>query len=519
MTLSAKTTLPRQRRRLREMRRTSQLFFLFVFLLLFFGTRDPYLSPIRSESFLQISPLLALSLLLSAHRVVWLSLVALLLLLLTIPLGRYFCGWICPMGTIIDGSNRLLFNTRQNKQRKVPTRLYSIKYILLIAILAASLFSVQWAGILDPIALLTRAMTVTVFPLLAFLASTGFDLLFSLGIAEAPLGSLYYAAQKLFLPFEQPVFLHSLLIAVLFLAVLILGVFTRRFWCRYLCPLGALFAVVARRRMVQKVVDEGCTDCGLCARNCRMGAIDEGSWRIDAAECIECAECVTACPSSALSYGRRRSNPAGSVDLSRRQVLLAAFSGVLGAGLLRTARGSADPVAIRPPGAHHEDDFLRACVRCLACVKICESTGGCLQPALLECGLEGLWTPIVVPRMGYCEFNCTLCGQVCPSGAIAELSLAEKQQMKIGLAVFDKNSCIPWSRNENCLVCEEHCPLPQKAIRFQERPVQTADGVLKTVKLPYVDAQLCIGCGICENKCPVAAAPGIVVRPVLLENR
>jgi len=81
----------------------------------------------------------------------------------------------------------------------------------------------------------------------------------------------------------------------------------------------------------------------------------------------------------------------------------------------------------------------------------------------------------------------------------------------MGLAYFDKNLCIPFAQNKDCIVCEEHCPTPEKAIKFDIKEVLLADGTLHNVKYPFVVRELCIGCGICETKCPVPGAPGIFV--------
>ncbi|OQA05542.1 MAG: quinol dehydrogenase periplasmic component [bacterium ADurb.Bin374] len=144
-------------------------------------------------------------------------------------------------------------------------------------------------------------------------------------------------------------------------------------------------------------------------------------------------------------------------------------------------------------------------------MRVCASNGACLQPDGLENGLSGLWAPVARMRTGYCEYNCNLCGQVCPTGAIRKLSLDAKYKHPIGRAVFDKNFCIPYRRNEDCLVCEEHCPVPDKAIRFERREATAPDGTKRMIKYPYVVADMCIGCGICENKCPLPGRPGIFV--------
>ncbi|MDZ7262663.1 MAG: 4Fe-4S binding protein, partial [candidate division KSB1 bacterium] len=230
-------------------------------------------------------------------------------------------------------------------------------------------------------------------------------------------------------------------------------------------------------------------------------------------ECIECMECVAVCPVKAVSYQFKLPATASKVDLSRRRLIQSGVAGVLAVGIFKTSflnRNSAGK-AIRPPGSLEEARFLDRCIRCHECVRICATTGACLQPALLESGWEGLWTPISVPRAGYCEYNCNLCGQVCPTGAIQPLELSIKQKIKMGIAYFDKSRCIPWYRQEDCIVCEEHCPTPDKAIKFEIKEVIKPDGNKRMVKFPYVVEDLCIGCGICVTKCPVIGEAGIFV--------
>jgi len=160
---------------------------------------------------------------------------------------------------------------------------------------------------------------------------------------------------------------------------------------------------------------------------------------------------------------------------------------------------SFNPELIRPPGARNERAFLQRCLKCGLCMKACPTNG--LHPTGLEAGLEGIWTPMMVPRTGYCEYNCNLCGQVCPTGAIQELALDEKKKVRMGLAVFDTTRCLPYAFNRECLVCEEHCPLPKKAIYFLPAEVRQRDGSTITLKQPHVDADLCTGCCICEHVC------------------
>jgi formate hydrogenlyase subunit 6/NADH:ubiquinone oxidoreductase subunit I len=142
-------------------------------------------------------------------------------------------------------------------------------------------------------------------------------------------------------------------------------------------------------------------------------------------------------------------------------------------------------------------------------MKVCTTNG--LQATFLEAGLEGIWTPILVPKIGYCEYNCTLCGQVCPTGAIRLLSQEQKRAWRIGTAWFDKNRCLPHALGQPCIVCEEFCPTPTKAIKFKETG-RTSQG--QPIKEPYIDLKTCTGCGICVTKCPLVDKAGVYVTSI-----
>ncbi len=210
-----------------------------------------------------------------------------------------------------------------------------------------------------------------------------------------------------------------------------------------------------------------------------------------------------------MTLGTARPGPWADYDPGRREAVLAVGAGVATAVLLGTgvARAVKRPGLIRPPGAQDEQRFLSLCLRCSECVKACPTSG--LQPTLMEAGLEGLWTPVLKSRLGYCDYSCHACGQVCPSGAIPPLDLAEKRNSVIGVAVIDKDRCLPWAADTPCIVCEEMCPVPDKAIVLGgERLITREDGSQSRLARPKVVASLCIGCGICEYKCPARRAIG-----------
>jgi formate hydrogenlyase subunit 6/NADH:ubiquinone oxidoreductase subunit I len=199
------------------------------------------------------------------------------------------------------------------------------------------------------------------------------------------------------------------------------------------------------------------------------------------------------------------------ISLSRRQFLftLSAALAVPSTLGVRRLNAEPDPFLIRPPGARPESEFLPRCVRCAECIQVC--IGNALQPALLQAGIEGIFSPRLVARTGYCEFNCTLCGQVCPTGALQVLSLEQKHRAKIGHAWFDRNLCLPYAKGIPCIVCEEHCPTPEKAIRFRQAEVVNDLGRQVRVKQPYIVDELCIGCGICETKCPLPGRSAVFI--------
>src|SRR5450759_3101403 len=100
-------------------------------------------------------------------------------------------------------------------------------------------------------------------------------------------------------------------------------------------------------------------------------------------------------------------------------------------------------------------------------------------------------------RLGYCDYSCNACGQVCPVQAITALSLNEKRLQVIGKAQIDKNRCIAWAERRACIICEEMCPLPEKAIVLDKSASNFVASDPPDLRLPFVVVDKCIGCGIC----------------------
>lgn len=498
---------------MRVIRKISQLIFLLLFIDLFLRASYPYETSIPADCFLRISPLAAIATIVSERLFLFKFIPALILLFGTLFLGRFFCGWICPLGTLIDGCDRIILKTRKRVKSVNSKKYRSWKFIVLILVIVSAVFSLQLVWVFDPIALLTRTMTTSIFPMFILLLKSILNILIRISWLEESVYSMYDWLTESILPVQLHYFQSSILILVLFGLIFLLSKVSPRFWCRNICPLGALLGVSSKFRILQRTVDDSCTNCGACQQGCKMNAIEDDFTEFSVIECIDCMNCITECPSKSVKYRFKWLGNHSTIDFSRRRFVMAGLGSLITVGAVKTGFRSrnAQGKAIRPPGALEETNFINRCIRCHECTRICSTTGGCLQPALLESGWEGLLTPIAMPRNGFCEYNCNLCGQVCPTGAIQALEVEDKQKLKMGTAFFDKNRCIPWYRMANCLVCEEHCPTPQKAIQFDEKEVVRSNGEKLLVKFPYVKEELCVGCGICVTKCPVPGTAGIFV--------
>lgn len=515
-------------KRLRLLRRVSQALFFAGFLLLFAVAAYPLLSPVPVDLFLRADPLLALSAMISLRQLVFPALwYALIVVAFTILLGRVFCGWICPTGTTIDIFERL-FRIRGRRPSAGP-RLSSLKFYILIAILITAALpaahrdaakpsisgSVGLSAVylFDPIALLTRTLTLTGLPATHWAIGMGGDILNGWNSSDAVQDHPWIAV--LLSPFqmayglvgrpEGAYFRLGVITFLVFAGIIALSRYARRFWCRNLCPLGALLGWLGRLSPIRLRVSEKCTRCMRCVNECKMGAISDDPHTYSGAECIECYSCIAVCPENAISLARGYGGEEREDDLrlDRRRVLAAMGAGVAAVALPKAALGVRRSDAgehvlkisslrlLRPPGALAEDAFVTACVRCGECMKVCLTNT--LQPALGEGGLEALGTPIIVPRVNACAQPCDLCGRVCPSNAIQPFTVEEKSHLFLGTASVDRSMCIAWSADRACMVCDEACPY--NAIDASV----SAEGVAR----PVVDERICVGCGMCEYVCPV----------------
>ena len=462
-------------------RRTSQVFFFLLFLwfciITSVGSKFWQVRGWPVNWFLQLDPLVAIGTMLTTHTLYWPLLWALLTVVLTIIFGRFFCSWVCPFGSIHHftgflGKRKKKVNEkiRLNKYRKAQC----IKYFILVFVLAMAAFPSAAAslqtGLLDPISLVTRSFNLIIVP-----------------IADRA-GN--------FISVPSRFYENAWLVLVIFATMVLLNLAIPRFYCRFICPLGALFAVFDRFAIwrIGKKQDE-CVDCKLCETNCEGGCEPAGNIRIS--ECVLCFNCLDECRHDLISY-QTRPSLAGEVvdpDISRRGFVLSITSGLFAVGAVRLANelgSNWHHKIIRPPGSLAEEEFLKRCIKCSQCMRICPTN--VIQPAGFEGGLENLWTPVLNNRIGSsgCQLNCVACGQVCPTSAIRPITLDEKKgigrfaqagPIKLGTAFIDRPRCLPWAMDKPCIVCEENCPVSPKAIYTRQYFDIIRDGAFTVKKV------------------------------------
>jgi MauM/NapG family ferredoxin protein len=491
--------------------RISQLTFLAVFLYLFVTTeyRGKDEISIAINSFFRANPLVVVSYLLSVKTFVALLVPGILMILFSALLGRFFCGWICPLGTVLD-----LVTGWIKKKAPIPILKGALKYFVLVTLLGAALFNVNLAGILDPIAILVRGLTFFLYPLLGYSVRSGWTGLYSvIGEKRDSVEFLYAFLRDYILPFRETFYPLAFVSLLLLGFVVFLERYEKRNWCRNLCPLGTLLGLLGKFSIFRRVPGRLCHDCGKCADLCPT-AFDQELLQVS--NCILCMDCRVGCHWKRVHFrlkapwtGRPKKERTAVPVMERRVLLGGLVSGFFLSRAFSFQHPSSQERLLRPPGVVEEKEFLKKCVRCGECIKVCLKSA--LYPDLSRSGFYGLFTPVMIPRLGYCEYNCNLCGQVCPTGAIPNQPLDRKKKSIIGLAAFDKNHCLPYARKINCIVCEEHCPIPQKAIRFEILEERDYTGKKVVLKRPYVVDDLCNGCGICEYVCPLEGKAAVEV--------
>ncbi|HYG58592.1 MAG TPA: 4Fe-4S dicluster domain-containing protein [Symbiobacteriaceae bacterium] len=381
--------------------------------------------------------------------VVPLAVAALPVVLLNLVFGRVFCGWVCPLGFLLEGVDWLRRRLGLRERALPPWARWPLAGTLLALSLLAGQPLFEW---LSPQANLAR--------------------LFLFGLAW-----------------------EALVIPLVALADLLLY---RRLWCASLCPAGVTYGLIARAGALRVALDrEKCHRCGDCLNACPQGRAvltpavsGRGAPAAVPDACISCGECIDVCAREALGFRLGRAQPVAQADPSRRAALLtlgaSAAVSVLAFG--RAALALPERTVIRPPGALPEPLFKALCVRCGKCAQICP-----LDSVKLDNGL-----PYLNLREAACDM-CRECPPVCPTGA---LTLAPEEPIAMGTAVVDHDLCWAWN-GQICRSCFAICPLQGKALLLE-----SAGGIQR----PVIDPAVCTGCGLCEHTCPVEPS-AIYVKP------
>jgi polyferredoxin/ferredoxin-like protein FixX len=483
-------TLPVRMRWLRHARRASQIFFLLAWLALFVWTRDQESAPVRPDLFLITDPLVWLLTIGSSRVWVPVLWVSAGFIVFTLIFGRAFCSWICPLGTVIDGAKHVLRPKEDRFSQATHQAMQRWKYYLLVFMAFGALLSAQWVYLLDPLVLMFRG-AASLWPVAA---------------STLPAGALPSALAAEF---------HR----VPLLPVLLLGgsigltAIAPRFWCRYLCPLGAFYGLLSKQPLLRRRV-KGCDVCKgrevekECVSGCRMGAVPSKPGRTQNHECIRCFSGAGSCHKDAIQFGFMMpvvEKSDASLDLDRRAFLTggaAALAMAPVAALSQYHRDDQNRV-IRPPRVLDEDTFTDQCIRCAMCVQACPTQT--LQLLHLEAGFAGFWTPALTPLAGGCIAGCNACSVACPTDAIPSFGTqeADKWGVKMGTAVLETQRCISFTEGAACLKCVEICPT---------RAFTVESGPTIPTRPTLVQYERCVGCGLCEQACShvVYGTPAVV---------
>lgn len=442
------------------------------------------------------------------------ALIILLLLALTLIFGRVYCSFICPLGVMQD-----IIAWFGKRKKKLPykhsraiTWLRCLMLALLVIAVVAGIGSV--VALLDPYAAYGRIANTLIQPLYMWANNL-----------------LAYLAERAdsYAFYSVDVWLKSLptlIVAGAFLVlVFILAWRNGRTYCNTICPVGTILGYIAKYSLLRPVIDTTkCTSCGVCARKCKASCINSRAHEIDYTRCVACFDCLDACSQHAISYTRRRKAPTPAktdkrvapekpADTGRRTFLATAVAAT-SAGLLHAQEKKVDgglaviedkkipqrATHITPPGSVGIRHFAQHCTACQLCVSVCPNQ--VLRPS-------GNPLRFMQPEMsyerGYCRPECTKCSEVCPAGAILPITPAEKSATQIGHAVWIKENCVPLTDGVECGNCARHCP-SGAIIMVPSDPANP-----KSVKIPAVNTERCIGCGACENLCPARPFSAIYV--------
>ena len=419
------------------------------------------------------------------------------LVALTLLMGRIYCSIICPLGVFQDVVSWIGGKAKKNRfgySKPLTWLRYGMFALFMVAFVAGIGTLV---AILAPYSAYGRMVSNLLSPIYLW----GNNLLAH--FAEQA-GSYAFYSTEVWIKGGA-----TLVIAIAtFIILFVLAWKNGRTYCNTICPVGTVLGFLSRFSWLKPVIDTNkCNGCGLCARNCKAACINPQNHSIDYSRCVVCLDCIDKCKKGAIKYVPRKKTVADNaekVDNGRRAFMsataIAATTCTISAqkkhldGGVATIIDKQKPLRetpIVPPGALSARNFAQHCTACQLCVQVCPNQ--VLRPST---GLMNLMQPEVSYERGYCRPECTKCSEVCPSGAIRPIDRAEKSSIQIGHAVWIEKNCVVNTDGVSCGNCERHCPTG--AIQMVPKEVNDP----KSLKIPAINTERCIGCGACENLCP-----------------
>jgi ferredoxin len=428
------------------------------------------------------------------------------LFLIAVLFGRIYCSVICPMGILQD---IISWFTRRGKKRNRKRRWYhytrpynAVRYALLSACAIFLVLGISAPLLyLDPYSSFGR-IAVNLFRPVAIGGNNFLNRI-----------ALLFNNYDFYQITIHTVTTASFIIAfVALLTVGALALLRGRLFCNLVCPVGSFLGLLSKFALFRiRINPSKCNGCGLCAKTCKAECINSKEHTVDHSRCVACFNCLDRCNKQALSYTPfTKSVPIEKMDsgMNRRAFITTSTAMAVTLPLIPTwAKGKQQVdatklIPITPPGSRSLKRFKEKCTACHLCVTHCPMQ--ILRPAGFQFGWEYAFKPyLVFYENAFCNYNCTVCTQLCPNQAIEPLDLPEKQITQIGIAQFDQNLCVVYVDNTSCGACAEHCPV--KAVRMESYK--------DSLTLPHMYPELCIGCGGCESICPVRPVKAINVRP------